>query len=347
MEQSNRVYPMQLVLNYDEGMLLSSLYWEGYEGHVEAKLPPNLVSEYRRALVFATGGLLSSTKALQDVLDVMLTIAVPEGARQRLDDLNRHTLQGHLIALEIVIDHPILEAFPWELLCQPGKLMPSETDITSWRSIEQAARLTQGRSDSILLVGSAPIDSESPHTHRELELIIEGIDARLGVMPHPYPAISFRSFRTLLPGLQPAVLHLVVHGDVRSFRFQDDPDPGWTLFQNSQHHDIHYQEFIAHVSRSRATSVVVLNACDSATARDGKPPIARQLATSGELTVIGMAAKLPARVGIAFAQAFHQRLTRGASIIEAHSAGVQISVSFQRRTPTSGVFQCSIHRNPM
>ncbi len=323
MHQSERVYPVQLVLNYDSEVLFSSLYWEGFEKHGEAELPSDLLREYQHGLTRAIRGLSAAGDALRHVLDTMFRIAIPDDARQPLRELAEEALQGRLVALEVVVNDLMLEAYPWELLGHPGLLLPKEVDITVWRSVDPAVRPTKDFSGWILLVGSAPIDSISPHTHRELELIIEGIATRSGIVPYPYPAISFGEFRDLLPKLRPAVLHLVVHGDVKSFRFQVDSNPDWSLFQKSQHTDIHYREFIDNVKRSTATAVVVLNACDSATAMNGEMPIARQLATSGDLAAIGMAAKLPVRVGIAFAQAFHHTLAHGASIIEAYSAGVR------------------------
>jgi hypothetical protein len=323
MQQSERVYPIQLALNCDGEVLISSLYWEGFEAHAEAELPSDLLKEYRHGLSLATTGVSTAGEALRPLADTMVGVAIPDNARQHLRELAKEALQGRLVTLEVMIDDSTLEAYPWELLSHPGGLLPKEVDIAIWRSVDPEIRPTKDFSDSILLVGSAPIDSISPHTHRELELIIEGIGTRSGIIPYPYPAISFGKFRSLLSRLRPAVLHLVVHGDVKSFRFQDDSNSDWSLFQESQHADIHYQEFVDYVKRSTATAVVVLNACDSASALDGEMPVARQLAIAGELAAIGMAGKLPVRVGMAFSQAFHHNLAHGTSIIEAFSAGVR------------------------
>ena len=155
-----------------------------------------------------------------------------------------------------------------ELLAEPGLLVPPETEVAVWRSVAKSPPDERQASTAVLLAGSASLDSVPPFAREEVEQINRLLGEYRWVKPLPYPSITFGDFSETLEVIRPAVVHVVVHGSTNGFKWQASR----TLSES--HYTITPQELAGCLARS-ATSVTVLNACDSATASSGSDPAAR------------------------------------------------------------------------
>ena len=215
-----------------------------------------------------------------------------------------------LVELEIIINDRGLENYPWELLAEPGLLTPPGVDVAVWRGVSLPPAERQA-STAVVLIGSASLDLIPPFNHEEVGRLAQLLGAYPWIKPLPYPSITFGDFANVLDVIHPVVVHMVVHGSTNGFQFQASR----TIPKD--HYDIPAQELAGRIAES-AASVVVLNACDSATASADVAPAARRICEAAKTTAIGMAAQLPAEVAIVFAEEFYRYLALGATVVEAY-----------------------------
>jgi CHAT domain len=321
--------PALLDLSLVRNSIVSSFYCSLGERHANAELPnAEVVSGYQQAITLASLGDDSGTDGCQRMRDAIVS-CLPTESQALLKRLAYGAPNAPFVNLEIRVHDCALENYPWELLAEPGLLAPLGADVAVWRSVAEepgvagersvARELPRRRqaSTAVLLVGSASFDdSRPPFAREEVIHLARLLGQYRWVKPLPYPSITFGDFSETLSVIHPAIVHVVVHGSTDGFRWQD---PG-TLPES--HHTIPAQELAGRLSRSTA-SVAVLNACDSATASEDSSPIARHISEEAGTSTIGMAAELPASIGIAFAENFYRTLAVGSTIIEAHSHAVR------------------------
>jgi hypothetical protein len=316
MEDDGRaILPARLALNLTGNSIASSFYC-GEELHNEAKVPTaKAVSGYQEAIAHAGppgGSGIGDCQLMRDAIASCLPSGSPELLKSRAQGLSN----SPLVNLEIRVNDRALENYPWELLAEPGLLAPPETEVAVWRSVATSPLDERQASTAVLLIGSASLDSVPPFAREEVEHLTQLLGEYRWVKPLPYPSITFGDFSETLEVIRPAVVHVVVHGSTDGFQWQASR----TLSES--HYTITPQELSGCLARS-ATSVAVLNACDSATASADSAPAARRISQERGATTIGMAAELPASVGIAFAEDFYRKLAVGATVIEAHSHAVR------------------------
>jgi hypothetical protein len=215
------------------------------------------------------------------------------------------------LAVEVMINDPqVLERYPWELLADSEMLGNPDAEVVVWRSV-RAPRRPRNPSSAVLLVGSASLDAISTNAAEEISHLVQLIEGYHGVSPHAFPGVTFDDFVQRLGALTPAVVHIVTHGDLSSFQFQQEAQ------YSKSHYDIPSQELAGYLAESSTASLIVLNACDSANPWQSAPPIARQIATDSALAVIGMSAEIPNLVGAEFSEHFFLALLAGSSMVEA------------------------------
>ncbi len=306
----------RLALNLTGNSIDSSFYCDKDERHGKAEFPTaKVVQGYQQAIAHALLGDDSGIGDCQRMRDTILS-CLPPDSRELLKSRAQGLSEDSLVKLEIRVNDRALENYPWELLAEPGLLVPPETEVAVWRSVAKSPPDERQASTAVLLAGSASLDSVPPFAREEVEQINRLLGEYRWVKPLPYPSITFGDFSETLEVIRPAVVHVVVHGSTNGFKWQASR----TLSES--HYTITPQELAGCLARS-ATSVTVLNACDSATASSGSDPAARLISEERGATTIGMAAELPARIGIAFAEDFYRKLAVGATVIEAHSHAVR------------------------
>jgi hypothetical protein len=303
--------PARLELSLRKNSIASSFYCRYGELHANADHPPwEAVNGYQQAIELANAGDESGRDNCGRMSQAILACLPPA-----LPSLLKHFVQGlsgrPLVELEIVINDRGLENYPWELLAEPGLLTPPGVDVAVWRGVSLPPAERQA-SSAVVLIGSASLDLIPPFNHEEVGFLAQLLGAYSWIKPLPYPSITFGDFANVLNVIRPVVVHVVVHGSTNGFQFQDSEAT------SKNHYDIPAQELAGRIAAS-AASVVVLNACDSATSSADSAPAARRICEVAKTTAIGMAAQLPAEVAIGFAEEFYRHLALGASVVEAYS----------------------------
>jgi hypothetical protein len=278
-----------------------------------------LLTEHRKEIDLATQGYSRSrSESVRSVMERELRRVIPRQAIVLLRDAIMKRPETATLALEIMLnDALILECYPWELLSKPGLLVDRSIAVVVWRSVYRA-KLARRPSSAVLLVGSASLDTISTNATEEIAHLAKLVRNHGGIHPHPHASITFRDFTQLLSALEPSVIHIVTHGDIRGLQFQEEEE-----FSRS-HYDIPSQELAGYLAASSTANLVVLNACDSANPWEGRTPVARQIATESALTAVGMATEVPNLVGAEFSESFFTALLCGFSMIEAFGRAVQI-----------------------
>jgi hypothetical protein len=273
-------------------------------------LAPRLLDRHRLEVDYATQGLRPRETVLPELRRALVR-AVPQPAREGLRRIVAEAGEHASLAVEVMINDPlVLECYPWELLAHPGMLVSRDRPVVIWRSV-RTARRPRDPSSAVLLVGSASFDAISTNSAEEISHLVQLFEGYRGASAHPFPGITFDDFVQRLAALTPAVVHIVTHGNLRSFQFQQDAQ------YSKSHYDIPSQELSGYLAESSTASLIVLNACDSANPWQPTLPIARQIATDGSLAVIGMSAEIPNLVGAEFSEHFFQALLAGSSMLEA------------------------------
>jgi hypothetical protein len=306
--------PARLELSLRNNSIASSFYCRQDELHANADPPPGeAVDGYQQAVELASAGVDSGRGNCIRMRQAILA-CLPAELSALLKRLTQGLSGGPLVELEIVINDRRLENYPWELLAEPGLLTPPEVDVAVWRGVSLPPAERQA-STAVLLIGSASLDLIPPFSHEEVGHLAQLLGAYPWIKPLPYPSITFGDFANVLDVIHPVVVHLVVHGSTDGFQFQASR----TLPED--HYDIPAQELAGRIAKS-AASVVVLNACDSATASADSDPFARHICLAAKTTAIGMAAQLPANIAIVFAEQFYRHLALGARVIDAYRHAV-------------------------
>ncbi len=308
--------PARLELSLRNNVIASSFYCGLGDLHDDVARPPReAVDGYAKAIEHASAGIDSGRGNCGRMGEALLA-CLPPGSPALLERLVTQDLPGRpLVQLEIVINHRTLENYPWELLAEPGLLTPPDVDVSVWRGVrlDPAERQT---SSAVMLVGSASVDMIPPSNYDEVGLLHQLLGTYPWIKSIPYPSITFSDFATALNVIRPVVVHVVAHGSTDGFKFRASKK------HPKNYHNIPTQELVGHIAKSSA-SVVMLNACDSATASPDDSPAARRICEAAKTTAIGMAAQLPAEVAIVFAEQFYRCLALGATIVEAYHHAVR------------------------
>lgn len=219
--------------------------------------------------------------------------------------------EGCTLALEIILNDPeTLDPYPWELLSEQGLLVDRMIPVVVWRSVP-VPKFSRLPSSSVLLVGSASFDTTSTDAAGEIAVLAKLLQDCTGIHPYGKPRITFEQFLNLLKALEPSVIHIIAHGNLKGFQFQEDPEVSRT------HANIPAQEIADRLAKSRTANLVLLNACHSASSSDDHASMARRIATTSSATTIGMSAEIPNVVGFDFSKDFFHALISGDSLIEA------------------------------
>lgn len=273
-------------------------------------LAPELLARHRVEVDYATQGLRPRDTVLPE-LRRALARAVPQPAREWLRRIVAEAGEHPTLAVEVMINDPlVLERYPWEMLAAPGVLVSRDKQVVVWRSV-RTERRPRNPSSAVLLVGSASLDAISTNAAEEISHLVQLFDGHHGASAHAFPGVTFDDFVLRLAALKPAVVHIVTHGDLRSFQFQREAQ------YSKSHYDIPSQELSGYLAQSSTASLIVLNACDSANPWQAPPSSARQIAADSSLTVIGMSAEIPNLIGAEFSEHFFQALLAGSSMLEA------------------------------
>ena len=303
--------PARLELSLQKNSIVSGFYCHQDELHANVGLPAwEALLGYQEAIARATAGDDSGRPDCLRMRDAIVACLPPE-LPTLLERLAQGLSGSPLVELEIAVNDRALENYPWELLAEPGALAPPDADVAVWRSVRSRPAQRQA-STAVLLIGSASVDTAPPFSHEEVGQLAELLAQYSWINPLPHPSITFGYFSHLLNVIRPTVVHLVVHGSTDGFQFQASGTAP------KSHYEIPVQELAGRLALS-APSVVVLSACDSATASQDSDPVARRISLDAATTTIGMAAKLPAEIGMAFAEEFYQDIALGATVLEAHS----------------------------
>jgi hypothetical protein len=295
----------------DAGPLVCALSVADQEFRQEIPLlAPGLLDRHRIEVDYATQGLRPRDTVLPELRRALVR-AVPRPGREWLRRIIAEAGEHASLAVEVMInDSLVLERYPWELLAHPGLLVSRDSPVIIWRSV-RTARRARNPSSAVLLVGSASFDAISTNAPEEISHLAWLFEGYRGASAYPFPGVTFNDFVQRLAALTPAVVHIVTHGNLRSFQFQQDAQ------YSKSHYDIPSQELSGYLAESSTASLIVLNACDSANSWQEVLPIARQIATDGSLAVIGMSAEIPNLVGAEFSEHFFLALLAGASMLEA------------------------------
>jgi hypothetical protein len=306
----------RLDLSLQRKSVISSFYFGELELHGGADVPdPDVLNRFQNAITYATQGDnsgLDDCRRMRDALIVCLPAQLRSLLSGSLKDLNK----GSLVALEVSLNDRALEKYPWELLGEPGILSSSAHPIAVWRNVSTRLPAERPANTGVLLVGSAAVDSIPPFTHEEIGHLKRLLDEYGWITPLPYPSITFGDFSRMLDIVRPAIVHVVAHGSIYGFQFQDS-----NTFPRS-HYDIPPQELAGRLTRSTA-SVVILNCCDSATVPSDEDSAARRISQDTAMTTIGMAAQLPSSIGILFAEQFYRTIALGSTVIDAYNRAIQ------------------------
>jgi len=287
-----------------------------------ASLPSQqLLEAYRSDIKLAAAGFpvpSSSTQSMRRELRKIIPRTVIAAVRNAVAAVP----EASTLALEIKLNDPeILDPYPWELLSEQGILASRKKAVTVWRSVP-APKFSRRPSSSVLLVGSASFDTTSTDAAGEIAVLAELLRNSTGIYPYEKPHITFAEFLELLRALDPSVIHVITHGNMDGFQFQKDPEASRT------HDNIPPQEIGAYLAQSPTASLVLLNACGSASSWDdhtsvARSSMARRIATTSSATTIGMSAEIPNVVGFDFSKSFFEALVSGDSLIEAFGAATR------------------------
>lgn len=279
-------------------------------------LAPQLLDRYRIEVDYATQGLRPRDTVLPELRRALVRV-IPRSAREWLRRIVAEAGEQATLAVEVMINNPlVLERYPWELLAHPGMLISRDRPVVIWRSV-RTARRSRNPSSAVLLVGSASFDAVSTNAAEEISHLVQLFEGYRGVNAHAFPGVTFDDFVQRLAALAPAVVHIVTHGNLGSFQFQQEDQ------YSKSHYDIPSQELSGYLAESSTASLIVLNACDSANPWQSAPPSARQIATDSSLAVIGMSAEIPNLVGAEFSEYFFQALLVGSSMLEAFGRAIR------------------------
>lgn len=307
--------PARLELSLRNNVIASSFYCGQDELHDDAAPPPREAFDgYLEAIEHANAGIDSGRGSCGRMGQAVLACLPPE-APTLLKRLAQDLSGRPLVQLEIVVNHRALENYPWELLAEPGLLTSPDVDVSVWRGVSLPPAERQA-STAVLLVGSASVDLIPPSNYDEVGLLDQLLGAYLWIKSIPYPSITFGDFANVLDVIRPVVVHVVAHGSTDGFKFRA------SRTHPKDHYDIPAQELVGRITKS-AASVVMLNACDSATASADDDSVARRICEAAKTTAIGMAAQLPTEVAIAFAEQFYRCLALGATVVEAYRQAVR------------------------
>lgn len=307
--------PARLELSLRDNVIASSFYCGEGELHDDVARPPReAVDGYAAAIEDASAGIDSGRGNCGRMGEALLA-CLPPGSPTLLKRLAQDLPGRALVQLEIVINHRTLENYPWELLAEPGLLTPPDVEVSVWRgvSLEPAERQT---STAVMLVGSASVDMIPPSNYDEVGLLDQLLCTYPWINSQPYPSITFGDFANVLNVIRPVVVHVVAHGSTDGFKFRASRK------HPKNYNNIPAQELVGRIAKSSA-SIVMLNACDSATASSDDDSAVRRICEAARTTAIGMAAQLPAEVAIAFAEQFYRCLALGATVVEAYHHAVR------------------------
>jgi CHAT domain len=269
-----------------------------------------LLRGYREEIASAAYGLPSAGSGASAVRSELRNI-VPEQVATFLRKVIMQKPEGATLALEIMLNDPeILDCYPWELLSERGLLVDRKIAVVVWRSVP-GQKPSRRPSSAALLVGSASFDTASTNAPNEIAFLAKLLRDGAGIHPYPHPSITFAQFTVLLKALEPAAVHIITHGNISGFQFQEDPD------YSRSHADIPAQEIGTYLAESSTANLIVLNACYSASSWDDRASMARRIAAKSSTTAIGMSAEIPNIVGFDFSKGFFRALVAGRSLIEA------------------------------
>jgi CHAT domain len=318
MERRDTIIPVRMSLSVhpESPQLECAFSYDGNEYRASTGLVDlQLLRAYRQEIALATQGYRRPSSAFPSMLRELQHI-IPRPAIAILQRLSIHRPEATTLALEIMLNDPdILECYPWELLSEPGLLVDKKMAVVVWRSVARPKR-SRHMSSAVLLVGSASFDATSTNAPNEIALLARLLRNCVGIHPCEYPSITFTRFIDLLRALQPSVIHIVTHGDIHGFKFQQDPDFSRT------HYNILPQELGGHLATSSSAGLVLLNACDSASTWSDRPSMARRIATDSSAITIGMSAEIPSIVGFGFSESFFRALALGCSTIAAFASAI-------------------------
>ena len=296
-----------------------------YNGQELSRRPaslPNqeLLEAYRSDINSAAAG-FSVTGSSVRLMKRELRKIIPRPVAAFVRDAVVQGPEASTLALEIMLNDPeILDPYPWELLSDRGLLVDRKIAVTVWRSVP-APKFSRLPSSSVFLVGSASFDTTSTDAAGEIAVLAQILKNCTGIHPFGRPRITFAGFLDLLKALGPSVIHIITHGNINGFQFQEEPEA------SRSHADIPPQELGAYLAESSTANLVLLNACHSASSWDdrasmARPSMARRIATTSSTTTIGMSTEIPNIVGFEFSKIFFQALVSGDSLIEAFGAAV-------------------------
>ena len=277
-----------------------------------------LLRDHHREVAVAVGGVRSSYSVLPTVRRDLRRI-IPGPARSLLREVVMQRPGATAIALEIMLNDPlILERYPWELLAGHMRLPDRRIAVIVWRSVATPTLLPRRPSSSVLLVGSASLDTTSTNAGQELAHLAGLVAGHSGIHPYPHSTITFSNFVSLLPAIRPSVIHIVVHGNIHGFQFQEEAG------YSEEHIDVLPQELGGYLATSPTANLTVLNACDSANSWDYPTSMACQIATTSSTTTVGMSAEVPNPMGAKFSESLFHALVAGCSTIEAFGRAVDV-----------------------
>ncbi len=240
---------------------------------------------------------------------------VPAKARQRLS-MNDQKRPGRLAALELVLEDPELERYPWELVAEPLALIAGVDNVTVYRRVfpDSDQPVPRAWTDRILLSGSEAMQRVPPFVEKELAWISEELKAQ-NLKPECCTGIQ-PNLDELLAKIRPGAFHLVAHGTSSGVSFQAEPGP--TL------DDLKVDPaFIGRALGRSTVWVAMFNCCNSATPPPGGEPPARRIAELSRVATIGMGGKIQPYIGATFARSFYRCLGSGRSVLQAYHAGIQ------------------------
>lgn len=245
-----------------------------------------------------------------------LAEAIPTQTRNRLFARGSGTTQK-LAAIELMIEDPELEAYPWELIAEPSAFGMDAAEVTVYRRVvPDLVRPTPQRwTNHILLTGSEAMRRVPPFVHEELTWITNELtahDLEVACYPDAQPNLEH-----LLVRHQPEAFHLVAHGTSTGIQFQAERGPTLSELRIDP-------IFIGRALGRSAVWVAMFNCCDSATTdlSRGKSP-ARRIAELSRAVTIGMAGRVQPFIGAMFARNFYRWLGDGYSVLQAYHEGIR------------------------
>ncbi|MGW2143097.1 hypothetical protein ACWCOT_02230 [Nonomuraea bangladeshensis] len=331
-EPTGSAVPADLILGLRQELIHCDLIVSGMANPSSRRstFPAELLSSYTGELVYAPHG-----GANQDVLSRMREAIASAVPVEGIVDVARHWPR-QLISLRLQFTNPRLECLPWELLSYPDAI-GSGIRIAVWRDTESRHLPTCG-GRIVLLTSSAPID-QGPTGHAEIAQIYNLLAAHQSVTVYDLPGATVSQIRDVLNLRRPAAIYIAVH-----------TVDGKLLLQGASAasvacHDFLPEQLAGVLRGTDSAEVILLNACDSASHFANSPPIAKIVADETGCTVIGTAAKLPAEVGLKFAESFYELLVQGSEVIGAYHGALSSVHTMSRFSALSGAM-VMYSRNP-